>query len=147
MTEQSPSEQLSMARHPDIMALRERYDRVSESGVAKFVEGLAFMAGGYAAVSAWVVGFHTQSAALGTNNLITGIAVALLAYGFGTAYQRTHGMVWVLPLLGIWLIISPWAVRGVDRTTGVLVSNIVVGACVVLLGLAAFMMGEIRSRR
>lgn len=40
-----------MAGHPDIMALRERYERVNETSVARIVEGLALLAGGYAAIS------------------------------------------------------------------------------------------------
>lgn len=94
-----------------------------------------------------MIGFHTRSGSLTANDLIIGIGVALLAYGFGTAYERTHGLSWVAPLFGVWLIIAPWVVHGVHRTNGLLISNIVIGACIVVLGLAAFTMGTMRVRR
>jgi hypothetical protein len=146
-TERAPSEQLSIAQHPDIMALRERYERAAETPQAWVVEGLTFMAGVYAAISAWVVGFNGDAPSLVTSNLVVGIAVTLLAFGFAGFYGRTHGLAWVLPLLGVWLIIAPWVVRGIDRTTSLTLSNVIVGACVVLLGLLSLGMTAIARVR
>lgn len=140
------AEHLSMAQHPDIVALRERYARANENFLAQAVEGLIFLAGTYAAISPWVIGFNRSSPNLVASNLIVGIAVALLALGFASAYERTHGMSWVVVAMGIWLIITPWVVTGVTTTTSMLWSNIVVGACVVVLGLIAFTLGLMRSR-
>jgi hypothetical protein len=109
-------------------------------------EGLAFLAGIYAAISPWVIGFQSQST-LTANNLIVGLGVAVLALGFATAYERTHGMAWVSVLMGVWLIISPWLVSGVDTTASLLWSNIVVGAVVVDLGLVSTGMGMLRMGR
>ncbi len=148
MAAERATEHLSMARHPDIVALRDQYARTNETMLARSVEGLAFLAGTYAAISPWVVGFSSQSS-LAVSNLIVGGAVALLAFGLAAAYEHTHGMAAVSALLGIWLIVSPWAVSGVDRTTSVLVSNIIVGAVILVLGIAAtgMGMGMARSRR
>ncbi|ELB85724.1 hypothetical protein Rwratislav_48699 [Rhodococcus wratislaviensis IFP 2016] len=59
------------------------------------------------------------------NNLIAGIDVVLPAVGFTSAYGRTHGMAFafVAPLLGVWMIISPWVVAGVATTTGMIWSE------------------------
>jgi apolipoprotein N-acyltransferase len=147
-TESTPSEQLAMAQHPDIMALRERYERAAETPQASAIEGLTFMAGTYAAISAWVVGFDGSSPRLAASNLIVGIAVALLAFGYATFYGRTHVLAWVAPMLGAWLIVAPWVVlRGsVDRPTEMVWSNVIVGACVVLLGLSITGLARMRPR-
>ena len=145
MATERAQEQLSMARHPDIVALRERYEQASETPLAWLVEGLTFMGGTYAAISSWVVGFNGRAPALAVSNLIVGAAVTLLAFGFATAYARTHGLAWITPLLGVWLIIAPWVVRGTDRTTSMILSNVIAGACIVLLGLGVT--GAALSRR
>ncbi|TAK69068.1 MAG: hypothetical protein EPO13_09515 [Actinomycetota bacterium] len=136
-----------MDQHPDIRALRERYEETSETVAARLVAGLSFMAGLYAAISAWVIGFDGQGR-MAVSNLVVGIAVAVLALGMASAYERTHGLAWVSALLGVWLIVSPWLIDGVDRTAQLLWSNIVVGAVVVVLGLAgmAMEMGAARRR-
>lgn len=132
------NEQLSIDQHPDIKALRGRYALLDRTVAATALHGLVLMAGTYAAISPWVVGFHAQNP-LTANDLIVGIAIALLA--FTAMRERTEARSWVCALMGIWLIVSPWAVQNVDRTTGVLVSNIVVGAFIVLAGAAAAALG------
>lgn len=129
----SPAER--MAEHPDIVAMRMPYERVAESRATQITEGLAFLAGVYLAISPWVVGF-TELTTISLNNLVTGIAAALLALGFASALGRTHGLTWVLPLIGVWTIVSPWAVSGEVNITRVVVNNVIVGAVIVLLGLA-----------
>lgn len=81
------------------------------------------------------------------SNLIAGLAVALLAAAFGSAYGRTHGMTFVAPVLGIWLVVSPWLVTGVTTSTAMIWSNVVVGAVVCVLGLAAIAVGTDLLRR
>lgn len=134
---------LSMEKHPDIVALRHHYDEVAENPVAQVTDGLTLLAGLYMAASPWIVGFHGTTT-LAMCNLISGIAVALLAVGFTSAYDRTHGMAFVLPLLGIWMIISPWVVAGVTTTAGMIWSNVIGGAVVCLLGLGLAAMGTMR---
>ena len=141
------AEQLSMSMHPDIVALRERYDRAFESFPAWASEGLMFMAGTYAAISPWVVGFHGRSAGLAVSNLIVGLAVAMLTMGFAGSNLHMHGLTWVTPLLGVWLIITPWVVQDTNRTTGLIVSNVIVGACVVLIGAVMTAVAMARTNR
>lgn len=68
-------------------------------------------------------------------NLILGIAVAVI--GLVITAMPTHGcgLSWVLIPIGVWQIISPWVVG--ERPTGVLWTNVVMGAIVTVLGLGA----------
>ncbi len=139
----STDQRLSMAEHPDITALQAQYRWAMETRIAQAVEGLTLMAGLYVAMSPWIVGFRGVST-LEVNNLITGLAVTLLAAGFVSAYGRTHGLAWTVPILGIWVIIAPWVVAGVSTTTGIVLSNVISGAVVVLLGAAALLLALMR---
>ncbi len=58
--------------------------------------------------------------------------------------RRTHGIAFVAPLLGVWLIVSPWLVSGVSTSTGMILSNVLVGAVVVVLGAAGMAMAMTR---
>ena len=131
---------MSMETHPDIAELRARYDEFGESTVPQVAEGLLCLSGLYAAASPWIVGFSGQTSLM-MCNLLAGLAVALLAVGHATTYGRTHGIAFVAPLLGVWLIVSPWLVSGVTTTTGMIWSNVVVGACVLVLGAGTMGMG------
>lgn len=138
------SETVSMARHPDIVELREKYELASEAPAAQVVAGLMFLTGLYIAISPWVVGFNGFPTLTG-NNLIVGIALAMLALGFASVYGRTHGIVWAAPLIGVWTIIAPWVVSGNVDTASTIWSNCVAGAVAVLLGLGSMLLGERRS--
>lgn len=135
----------SMSMHPDIAALRAKYDAAAETRVAQAVDGLTFLTGLYLAISPWVVGFNGFRSLTG-NNLIVGVALALLAVGFASAYGRMHGISWVAPLIGVWTIIAPWVIAGDVATTRTVWSNVVTGAVALLLGLGALSMGMSRSR-
>lgn len=124
-----------MARHPDILAMRERVDRVGATPVAQAAEGLLFLAAGYAAISGWVVGFNAQASALTVINLIVGGTLMLLTVGFAASYGRTYGMSWVAFVAGVFLIVAPWAVQNTDRSTNLIVSNVIAGGCIALFGL------------
>lgn len=132
--------------HPDIAAMRMPYERLAESRTTQATEGLAFLAGIYLAISPWVVGF-TNLSTITINNLVTGLAVALLALGFASAFGRTHGLSWVVPFLGVWTIVSPWAVSGAVNTVGVVVSNVITGAVITLLGLVTVGLSLRRATR
>lgn len=142
-----------MAEHPDIAEIgrahdmseiRERYERASERPIGQIVEGLIMLAGLYVALSPWIVGF---TGPLQVNNLIVGLTVAALGFGFAAAYGSTHRLAWVCPVLGIWTIVALWAVSDVTRTTGSIVSNVFAGAVVLLFGLAMLAMGAGRISR
>ncbi|MGC9664986.1 SPW repeat protein [Planosporangium sp. 12N6] len=138
---------VSIEDHPEIAELRERFDRVAETPTAKSIDGLALLSGVYLAISPWVIGFHTVAPGLMINNLICGIAVAILALAFATAWGRTHGLSWVVPVLGVWAIVSPWLVRashGAALDGGMIANNVITGLVILALGLAATTMARTR---
>jgi len=57
------------------------------------------------------------------------------------ALDRAHGMTWTLPVLGVWVILSPWIMPGFALTTGMIWSNVVAGALLTFLGLNATYFG------
>lgn len=133
-------------RHPDIVAMRERYEVAGASTTAQLADGLTLLAGLYLALSPWVVGF-TDLGAMTVVNLVTGFAVAALALGFSSAFGRTYGISWVLPALGVWAIIAPWLIRGDFSTTETIWNNVVTGCVIVVLGLMTATLGMARPRR
>jgi hypothetical protein len=134
----------AMELHPDIAELRARYEAAHETPTARVVDGLTFLAGLYLAISPWVIGFN-HITTLTANNLIVGIALAVLGLGFASAYGRTHGITWVAPLLGVWTIIAPWVVNGGVASTASIVSNVVIGVIAVLLGACGMSLGMSRT--
>lgn len=135
-----------MARHPDLIELRRRYDEVSTVPVAEIAEGIALLAALFLAASPWIVGFSALSA-ITVNNLIAGGAVALLAVSLTGAYGRLHGLTWVVPAIGIWTIVAPWAIVGAMDTTRTIWSNAFSGGVIVACGLFMLVMGFFRARR
>jgi hypothetical protein len=135
----------SITEHPDLQAMRLQYEQAAESPIGQITEGLGVMAGVYLAISPWVAGFSDLTT-ITVNNLVTGIAVTVLALGFASAFGRTHRVAWVAPLIGAWTIITPWVVSGNVDTDTVIANNVIVGAVLVLLGLFAFLPGMRRTR-
>ncbi|MHA7661473.1 SPW repeat protein [Mycolicibacterium sp. HS_4_1] len=134
----------SIEHHPDIMALRAGYDRVSESMAAQATFGLTLMTAVYVALSPWIVDFYGMTR-MTFNALIVGGAVALLAMLFGCALDRSHGMTWTLPFFGVWLVISPWIFTS-GPTAGLIWSHVASGASIIVLGLCAAYLGmRVRS--
>ncbi|GGB29916.1 hypothetical protein GCM10011492_20380 [Flexivirga endophytica] len=126
----------SMAHHPDIVALRDRYDRAAGTPRAQVAEGLMVLAGGYAAISPWVIGFSGSTTPLAINDLIVGLAIMAMTLVCADSGGRMYGMAWVAPVMGLWLIVSNWLMNGINPSTGTMISNIVVGASVLVLGAA-----------
>ncbi|MFF4628305.1 MULTISPECIES: SPW repeat protein [Streptomyces] len=139
------SPQSSMETHPDIIDMHRRHELAEHATTtprAQAVETLAFLTGIYLAASPWIAGFNGLST-LAVNNLIVGIAFALLlSGGFGRAYERTHSMAWAACALGAWTIIAPWAVAGDVSTTRSIVNNVIVGILALILGMAASAMAN-----
>ena len=127
--------------HPDLLALRMGSERAVTRPAAQAVECLSLLAGLYLAISPWVVGFDAFRS-LSVNDLITGIALAAIALGFGPAYERIHGMGWAAALIGVWTIITPWVVSGDAAVTRTIWSNVVTGAVVLVLALATTATGS-----
>jgi hypothetical protein len=130
----------SIDQHPDIVALRARYERAAESMTAQGTFGLTLLTAVYVALSPWIIGFDATTR-LTVNDLIVGITGAVLAMCFGSALDRSHGLTWTLPVLGVWLIVSPWILRDVSPTGGMIWSNVVSGAVLTFLGLIAAYFG------
>lgn len=134
-----------MEQHPDIIELRARYERAAATPLAQLADGLVFLTGLYLAISPWVVGFDGMRS-IAINNVITGIALALMGAGLASAYGRTHGMAWVAPVVGIWTIITPWVIRGGVATTATIANNVAVGAVAVAVGAAAMSIAALSRR-
>lgn len=136
----STQENPSIGTHPDVAEMRARHDLIAQSPTSQLVDGLIVLVGLYVAISPWIIGFNGLSS-LSTSNLVTGLVVVLLGLGFAPAYGRATDASWVCPLLGVWTIVSLWIVQGPTLTLGPILSNVIGGAVVVLLGLGALGMG------
>jgi SPW repeat len=93
----------------------------------------------------WVVGFSARRG-IAVNDLITGIALAVIGAGLASAYGRTYGKAWVAPIIGIWTIITPWVIRGGVATTATIANNVAVGAVTVAVGAAAMSIAALSRR-
>jgi hypothetical protein len=128
---------MSMEHHPDIVELRERYERASVTPRAQAVEALAVSAGLFLAISPWVVGYNAAFPALTVCNLILGLAYAALMGGYGSAFERTHARAWACALIGAWTVIAPWAINGGAHIRRTILTNCITGGVMVCLALAA----------
>lgn len=137
MTESTRAPATRMDSHPDIVAMSARYERLAETPTAQATDALTVLGGLFVALSPWIVGFSESAPGLAMNNLIIGLGVAVLGAGFATAYERTHRLTWVCPLLGAWTVIAVWTVSGAEATTETVLSNVIGGVAVTLFGLAA----------
>lgn len=140
------AQHLDMGKHPDIVALRERYDVASATPLAQIVEGLAVLAAVFLAASPWIVGFHALSA-ITVNNLIAGGALTVLVIALSATYGRLHGLTWVVPAVGVWTIIAPWSMAGHMDVARTIWSNGFAGGSIVVLGLLLMVVGYRRARR
>ncbi|MEW2630851.1 SPW repeat protein [Streptomyces sp. NPDC048389] len=124
--------------HPELAEMWDRLERTASSGKAVVVEGLILLAGLYAAISPWVVHFSGTEAGLTINNLVVGLAVAAIGLGLALAPDRMFRLTWASVPLGIWLIISPWVATAAHSAgAGIIWNNVVTGAVICVLGLAA----------
>lgn len=96
--------------------------------------GLNCLAAIWLFISAFAVSAHGPMA---TNNVIFGIIVFVLAViRFGGAYDQGW-LSWINALIGVWVIISPWAIMGTGPngpTQGIIVNNCITGGILVVLG-------------
>ncbi|MFB9463795.1 SPW repeat protein [Streptomyces cinereospinus] len=135
-----------MESHPDILEMRARHERAATTPRAQAIEAMGVVTGLYLAASPWIVGFN-QFPTLTVNNLIVGLAYALLIGGFGHAYERTHSMAWAAAALGVWTVIAPWVVSGDVSSVRTITNNVIVGLIALLLALAAAAGANMRSGR
>lgn len=122
-----------MAQHPDVRALQRQYGTAGSSNVVG--EGLFVLAGAWLAIAPWVADFAATSFAMTANNVLIGLVV--VALGLRTAGAGGHALSWAGVPLGIWAIIATWLVPFAGSyTAGLIWSNVVGGAVVVLASLA-----------
>jgi hypothetical protein len=131
--------------HPDIMSLRDRYAKVGDNAATGMLESLCMLAGLYLAISPWVVGFQGFTG-LRVSNLVTGLALAVLGLGFGSALERTHNLGWSALAIGVWTIIAPWVISGHFSIYRTILNNVIVGGVICLLALATMGMGPMAKR-
>jgi hypothetical protein len=131
---------LPLREHPDLMEMRDRYERANARAGAQLVEGATILTSLYLAISPFVVGFVDRPR-LTLNNVITGLAATLIAFCISAMYGRTHGLAWVVPVIGAWTIVAPWAIRGQSPSDSTIASNVITGGLLVLMGLAIIMVG------
>ncbi len=125
-----------LSGHPDAAEMRARYARVEAGRGEVTVDGLVILAGLYCAISPWVVHFSGARPDLLVNNLIMGLAVAVIGLGMSSMPQRMRGLSLAAAGVGVWMIVSPWVVtRFPDH--GMIWNNVVIGAVICLLGLGA----------
>jgi hypothetical protein len=125
-----------LSSHPDAAEMRARYARVEAGRGEVAVDGLVVLAGLYCAISPWVVHFSGARPDLLINNLIMGLAVAVIGIGMSMAPERMRGMSLAAAGIGVWMIISPWVVTRFPDN-GMIWNNVVIGAVICLLGLGA----------
>jgi hypothetical protein len=122
--------------HPDVVEMRARYEQMLKGRDVVLVDGPVILAGVYTAISPWVVHFSAQDPNLTTNNLVLGIAIAVLGFGLTQTPSRMYGLSHAIALMGAWLILSPWVVTRFPDS-GMIWNNVVIGAVTFLLGCAA----------
>lgn len=119
---------------------------VASTGSSEVSIGLVLLAGVYLILSPWVIEF-TGTFGMAATNMISGIVLALFAAGCArSAGLRT--VAWVIPVLGLWVIASPWVIsrgRGLvpldypgmpELNTATWLSNVIAGVLVLVAGIA-----------
>jgi SPW repeat-containing protein len=146
MTEYSQGSDLR--GHPDVAEMQARYAKIAGGRQAIAVDGLILLTGLYAAISPWVVHFGFRDRDLSINNLIIGLALAVIGMGLAFAPERMHRLGWIAAPLGVWMIISPWVVPASHSSRSAIIwNNCWVGGVAVALGLAAAAMTMVASRQ
>lgn len=135
-----------ITKHPDIMALRERYDVASATRSRRSAEGLTLLAAFYLAASPWITGFHTLSA-MAVNDLIAGAALTVVTIALSESYGRMHGFTWLVPTMGAWTILAPWVMAGHMDMTRTIWSNCLAGGSIMALGLSLLVIGYLCAGR
>ncbi|HKV22887.1 MAG TPA: SPW repeat protein [Mycobacterium sp.] len=125
----------SVTEYPETEPTRDRYECARAAPAAQIAFGMMLVTGLYTALAPWLVGFSAER--LIAVNSIIGLSVAVLAFSFACALERTHGLAWTVPVLGFWLAGSAWALYDVSVKTQVAWSNVIAGGMIVVLGVVA----------
>jgi hypothetical protein len=106
-----------------------QYMRAGSSQTTGGASWLNIVLGIWVIISPFVFQF-TQLTAATWNNLIVGIVIAILAI-IRTSVPRQAGWSWANVILGIWMIISPFALGAM--TTAILWNNIILGVIIAIV--------------
>jgi hypothetical protein len=126
----------TMTGHPDVIEMRERYERISASPPAVITDDLLMLAGLWLAISPWVVHFHNSVPNVVPSNLIVGLAVAAMALGQAMLPRTMVRLSLASFVAGVWVIVSPWVIQQSSVSLGLLLTNVITGGVIALLGLA-----------
>ena len=72
-----------------------------------------------------------------TSNLIVGIAVAAMGLGQAMLPRTMVRLSWASFLVGAWIVVSPWVIQHSNVPLGLVLTNVITGGVVALLGLAS----------
>ena len=100
--------------------------------------GLVLLAGLYLVLAPWIAGFG-GAGVLALSDTVVGLVLVALAIA-RAATRRVRLLGWVIPVLGAWAGLSPWLLPEAGQTppsTAAAIGNVVVGAVVVVAGVAA----------
>ena len=104
----------------------------SDDSQVKVASGLAFLAGVWVVISAWVFGAtYTSGSAL--NSIIVGVVIAVLAAIRFLSPRSAVGLSWINALFGIWMIISPWIYGYAATNTARTWNSVIFGIIVLIL--------------
>jgi hypothetical protein len=115
----------------------ERRTRETGAGIG-IAEGLVVLAGLYLIMAPWLVSYHGLIQVV-LSNIVVGLLLIVLGIAHAAAFHRLRGVSWVIPVLGLWIVLSPLAIfhPGDPRPTStVWLNNAIGGAIAVLAGVA-----------
>jgi hypothetical protein len=127
----------AMTDHPDVLEMRARYERISASPPAVVTDDLLLLAGLWLAISPWVVHFRDTVPNVAQSNLIVGLAAAAVGLGLAMLPRTMLSLSWATFLIGAWVVVSPWVIQQASVSTGVVLTNVITGGLIALLGLAS----------
>lgn len=148
MSDVSSNRLTDISQHPDVAEMRERYRQILDRGQAVVVDGLVLLVGLYLAVSPWIINFTANTRVM-IQDLILGIAVALIGVGLAIAPEGMYRLSWALVGIGVWTIVMPF-VLGFQGNHRIWISNVIAGGLTALFGLSAvgiLLAARGRSRR
>jgi hypothetical protein len=136
-----------MGEHPDVISLQRQFGGSLGSPQSVLGDGLLALAGVWVALSPWVLGFYAIDPAVGSHNLVLGLVAAAVGLGITGLAERGGGLSWVAVPLGVWLIISTWVVPAMGPSAGLVWSNVVAGAVMILTGAGVATVALMGTRR
>jgi hypothetical protein len=136
----------AMADHPDVLEMRERYERISASPPTVITDGLLLLAGVWLAISPFVVHFRDIAPNVAQNNLLIGLVVAAIGLALSMTPRSMLRLSWAAALIGVWVIVSPWVIQQSTVQLGIILTNVITGGVIVLLGLAGAVIGMAATR-